>query len=51
MSWITSVGSVVMIGHSLFGLQPPQMLDQLVQANSVTPVTVEVQTLNDLLPP
>ncbi|WIY23442.1 hypothetical protein [Parasedimentitalea psychrophila] len=51
MSWITSVGSVVMIGHSLFGLQPPQMLDQLVQANSDTPVTVEVQTLNYPLPP
>ncbi|AZV79236.1 hypothetical protein EBB79_16020 [Parasedimentitalea marina] len=46
MSWSTIVGSVIMIGHSLFGPDNPRMLDQLLQARSENPVTVEAQILN-----
>lgn len=46
MSWSTVVGSVVMIGHSLFGLENPHMLDQLLNTRSDTPVTVEPQIID-----
>ena len=46
MSWSTIVGSVVMIGHSLFGLDNPRMLNQLLEARSEAPVTVQAQIIN-----
>jgi len=46
MSWSTLIGSVVMIGHSLFGPDNPQMLDQLLNARSEASVSVEVQIIN-----
>lgn len=46
MSWTSILGSVVMIGHSLFGLDNPQMLDQLLNTRSTAPVTVEAQIIN-----
>ena len=47
MSWSTIVGSVVMIGQGLIGLENPHMLDQLLNARSEAPVTVEAQVIND----
>ncbi|TLP67335.1 hypothetical protein FEE96_08310 [Parasedimentitalea maritima] len=46
MSWTSVVGSVVMIGHSLFGPDNPQMLDQLLTARSPAAVSVQSQIIN-----
>jgi hypothetical protein len=46
MSWTTMLGSVVMVGHSLFGMENPHMLDQLLNARATAPVTVEAQIIN-----